>query len=128
MRPFYPHFVRSRVPFYVAGILGAAVGLTAAYLFSKPGLRKELKRADSARNAVEIFGKHVREDSHEFSKDMRDFLHHPRFQARWNRFWHGIDDRKEAMGSDAKETARRAEAAKDRALTKAKELVKNTSA
>jgi gas vesicle protein len=90
----------------IAG-LGAAAA-AGAYLFSKPKLRKELRKADNPREALDIVGKHLREDSQELASEMKDLALHPRLDQRLGGIGRYFRHSEKATHSAMKETAAKA--------------------
>ena len=72
-------------------IAGTALGAAVTYIFSKPRLRKELQKADSAKEAMDILSRHVQRDTRGLSKEARRLMRTQAVQSRLSsvRRWMG---------------------------------------
>jgi hypothetical protein len=91
----------------IAGV-GAVAAAAGAYLFSKPALRKELRKAENPREALDIVGKHLQHDGQELATEVKDFAQHPRMHQRIRSLGKYFHHRQEEAKDAVKETVARA--------------------
>lgn len=95
-------------------MFGTALGAAMTYIISKPALRKELQKAESTKDAMDIVAKHVKRDTRELSDDVQEFMKSPEMKTRWKSVKNWVGTKREAIESKAR-------AAKDKAARKAAE-------
>lgn len=110
-------------------MFGTALGAAMTYVMSKPTLRKELQKAESAKEALDVVAKHVKRDTRELSDDVQDFMKSSSVQSRVQSVKKWVKNKRAAAEKKAEaaknkaaqkvaDTARRAEKAAEKQETK----------